>query len=186
VEGGGEEPSANVFPTPSGKFEFAATALDRAGVKIGNDKDYLPHFSPVEPEGDPASYPLILVPTELTRLPSGDIGNPPFCTKTLEESELKKGDVLVEINPKTAEDCGLGEGACAELATPKGKNRVLVHLSEGIMPGLIGIPKGLGHQAYDDYLAGKGVDVNSLMGVTEDPVSGLCATWGVRAKLTRV
>jgi anaerobic selenocysteine-containing dehydrogenase len=186
VEEEGDEPSANVFPTPSGKFEFAATALDGAGVKIGNDKDYLPHYRPVEPEGDAASYPLILVPTELMRLAEGRIGNPPFCTKALEESELKKNNLLVEVNPRTAGDLGLCEGACAELTTPKGKGRVLVHLSEGIMPGLIGIPKGLGHKAYDDYLAGKGVDVNSLMGVSEDPVSGLCATWGVRAKLTRV
>jgi anaerobic selenocysteine-containing dehydrogenase len=186
VEEGGDEPSANVFSTPSGKFEFAATAFDRAGVKINDDKDYLPHYGPVEPEGDAASYPLILVPTELMRLADGSIGNPPFCTKTLEESELKKDDVLVEINPQTADDYGLFERACAELATPKGKGRVLVHLSEGIMPGIIGIPKGLGHKAYDDYLAGKGVDANSLMGVSEDPVSGLCATWGVRAKLTRV
>ena len=72
------------------------------------------------------------------------------------------------------------------IETPKGKAKVLVHLSEGIMPGVIGIPKGLGHTAYDDYLAGKGVNANSLMGVVEDPVSGLSATWGIRAKLTSV
>ena len=63
---------------------------------------------------------------------------------------------------------------------------MLVHLFEGIMPGVIGIPKGLGHTGYDDYLAGKGVNANSLLGVVEDPISGLCATWGIRAKLTRV
>ncbi|MBW1896276.1 MAG: hypothetical protein JRI47_04395 [Deltaproteobacteria bacterium] len=125
-------------------------------------------------------------PIELMRLADGSIGNPPFCTKTLEESELKKNNLFVEVNPQTASDYGLSEGACAELATPKGKAMVLVHLCEGMMPGLIGIPKGLGHKAYDDYLAGKGVDANSLMGVVEDPVSGLCATWGIRAKLTRV
>ena len=71
------------------------------------------------------------------------------------------------------------------LTTPKGTGKVLIHLSDGIMPGLIGIPKGLGHRAYDDYLAGKGVSANSLISVVEDPVSGLCATWGIRAKLTR-
>jgi outer membrane protein OmpA-like peptidoglycan-associated protein len=41
-------------------------------------------------------------------------------------------------------------------------------------------------QSVADYLAGKGVSANGLMGVVEDPVSGLCATWGIRAKLTRV
>jgi hypothetical protein len=54
------------------------------------------------------------------------------------------------------------------------------------MPGLVGLPKGLGHAGYDEYLAGKGVNANSLLGIVEDPISGLCATWGVRAKLTSV
>jgi anaerobic selenocysteine-containing dehydrogenase len=188
VEETNYEPPAweNAFATPSGKFEFFATAFDRAGVKLDEDRDYLPHYEPVEPEGHAQFYPLILIPTELMRLADGAIGNPPFCTKTLEENELKRNDLFVEVNPKTAADHGLREGKHAILATPKGKAKVLVHLSEGIMPGVIGIPKGLGHGAYDDYLAGKGVNANSLMGVVQDPISGLTATWGTRAKLISV
>jgi anaerobic selenocysteine-containing dehydrogenase len=176
----------NAFGTPSGKFEFYITAFDQAGMKMTKDLDYLPHYEPVPPEGNPATYPLILIPTELVRLANGAIGNPPNCTKALEETELKRNNLFVEVNPKTAANYGLSEGHHAMLETPKGKAKVLVHLFEGIMPGVIGIPKGLGHTAYDDYLAGKGVNANSLMGVVEDPITGLCATWGVRAKLTRV
>jgi anaerobic selenocysteine-containing dehydrogenase len=174
------------FGTPSGKFEFYVTAFDQAGIKVDQDLDYLPHYKPVQPEGDAATYPLILIPVELMRLADGAVGNPPFCTKTLEETELKRDDLFVEVNPKTAADHGLSESRHAMLQTPKGKAKVLVHLSEGIMPGVIAIPKGLGHAAYDDYLAGKGVNANSLMGVVEDPISGLSATWGIRAKLTSV
>ena len=174
------------FGTPSGKFEFYVTAFDQAGIKMSKDLDYLPHYEPVQPEGDAATYPLILIPVELMRLADGAVGNPPFLTKTLEETELKRDDLFVEVNPKTAANHGLSEGRYATLQTPKGKAKVLVHLSEGIMPGVIAIPKGLGHAAYDDYLAGKGVNTNSLMGVVEDPISGLSATWGIRAKLTSV
>ena len=49
------------------------------------------------------------------------------------------------------------------------------------MPGLAGMPRGLGHTAYDEYLAGKGENVNELIGHVEDPVSGLDAAWGIRA-----
>ena len=174
------------FATPSGKFEFCATAFDKAGMRISKDMDYLPHYQPIQPEGDEATYPLILMPVELIRLADGFIGNPPFCTKTLEATELKGNELFVEVNPKTAADYRLSEGQHAIIETPKGEGKVLVHLSEGIMPGVIGMPKGLGHVGYDDYLAGKGVNVNSLMGVVEDPISGLCATWGIRAKLTSV
>jgi anaerobic selenocysteine-containing dehydrogenase len=175
----------SAFGTPSGKFEFYVTTFDQAGLKVGSDVGYLPHYKPVEIEGNAVRFPLILIPTELMRLADGAVGNPPFCTKTLEENELKGKDLFVEINPKTAAEYGLSEGRHAVLATPKGEAKVLVNLSEGIMPGVIGIPKGLGHSAYDDYLAGKGANANSLMGVVEDPISGLCATWGIRAKLTR-
>jgi anaerobic selenocysteine-containing dehydrogenase len=188
IEDAGYKPSTwgQAFGTPSGKFEFYVTAFDQAGMKVGKDLDYLPHYEPVQPEGNPATYPLILIPTELMRLANGAIGNPPFCTKTLEETELKRNDLFVEVNPKTAAEYGLSEGHRAMLETPKGKAKVLVHLFEGIMPGVIGIPKGLGHTAYDDYLSGKGVSANSLMGVVEDPITGLSATWGIRAKLTSV
>jgi anaerobic selenocysteine-containing dehydrogenase len=187
VEDGYEPPAwNNAFGTPSGKFEFYVTSLDQAGMKTRTGLDYLPHYRPVEPEGDPGAYPLLLIPAELMRLANGAIGNPPFCTKTLEENELKRNDVFVEVNPKTAADRGLSECRYAILETPKGRAKVLVHLQEGIMPGVVAIPKGLGHTAYDNYLAGKGVNANSLIGVVEDPVSGLSATWGIRAKLTSV
>jgi anaerobic selenocysteine-containing dehydrogenase len=161
----------NAFRTSSGKFEFSMTAFD---------------YEPVEAEGDTSSYPLTLIPSELMRLADGAVGNPPFCTKALEDTELKGNDLFVEVNPKTAFDYGLAEGGYAMLQTPKGKATVLVHVYEGIVPGVIAIPKGLGHAGYDEYLAGKGVNANSLMGVVEDPISGLCATWGIRAKLTSV
>jgi hypothetical protein len=54
------------------------------------------------------------------------------------------------------------------------------------MPGIIALPRGLGHTAYDDYLAGKGVNFNTLIGMVEDPDSGMDAAWGIRAKLNKV
>ena len=45
--------------------------------------------------------------------------------------------------------------------------------------------RGLGHTAYDRFLAGKGVNINSLIGSVEDPASGLDAAWGIRAQLAK-
>ncbi len=53
------------------------------------------------------------------------------------------------------------------------------------MPGVIAIPRGLGHTAYDKFLAGKGVNYNSLTEPLEDAATGLDAAWGVRAKLSK-
>ncbi|MDD3992835.1 MAG: molybdopterin-dependent oxidoreductase, partial [Desulfobacteraceae bacterium] len=155
------------FPTVSGKFEFAGT------------------YRPVSIEGDKGAYPLVLVPYDAMRIASGPSANTPFMTKTVGDDVLLGNDGFVEVNPKTADAAGLGEGQAAVLSTPRGQARVRIHLSEGIMPGLVAMPRGLGHTAYDDYLAGKGVNVNTLIGPVEDPASGLDAAWGIQAKLAK-
>lgn len=172
----------SAFKTDSGKFEFFARAIQTGPEK---DIDALPHFSPVKIEGDNSAYPLLLVPYDSMRLANGFIGDPPFVVKTIEDTVLKGKDLFVEVNPKTAKAQGLSEGRYAILSTPKGEAKVKVHFFEGVMPGLVAMPRGLGHTAYDSYLAGKGINFNELIGPVEDPVSGLDAAWGIRAKLTK-
>ena len=91
----------------------------------------------------------------------------------------------MEINPQTAKKKGLAEGRSALIQTPNGEAKVKVHLYEGIAPGLVGMPKGLGHTGFSKFLAGKGVNFNSLVGPVEDPASGLDTAWGIKAKLRR-
>jgi anaerobic selenocysteine-containing dehydrogenase len=119
------------------------------------------------------------------RLTGGWVGSPPFLVKAVEDTILTKDLVLVEVNPATARELGIADGAAALLSTPTGSAIVKVNLWEGIMPGLIGMVRGLGHTAWDRFLAGKGVNVNRLMKPVEDPGTGFEAAWGVRAKLTK-
>jgi anaerobic selenocysteine-containing dehydrogenase len=165
---------ADAFETDSAKFEFN-----------NNEIRTLAGYNPVKAEGDEASYPLLLVPYDTMRLASGYVGSPPFLVKALEDTILTGSQVLVEVNPATAKQLGLSEGKTANLTTPKGAARVKVHLSNGIMPGVVAIPRGLGHTAYDKFLAGKGVNYNQLSSPVEDPASGHDAAWGIRAKLSR-
>lgn len=160
--------------SPSGKFAF---------LNNNAPTDY--QYRPVKLEGEPASFPLKLIPYDSMRLANGFIGDPPFVIKTVEDTVLKKKDSFVEINPKTARAYSLSEGNYATLTTPKGSARVRIHLFDGIMPGIVAMPSGLGHTAYDKFLSGKGVNVNELIGSVEDPVSGLNAVWGIRAKLNK-
>ncbi|MGD9024778.1 MAG: molybdopterin dinucleotide binding domain-containing protein, partial [Desulfobacterales bacterium] len=111
-------------------------------------------------------------------------GSPPFMIKALEDTVLKGNDVLVEINPATAQQLGLSENRLANLVTPRGSARVKIRLTQGIMPGVIALPRGLGHTRDDRFLAGKGVNYNQLSGPFDDPASGYNAAWGIRAKLS--
>ncbi|MFZ1984035.1 MAG: menaquinone reductase molybdopterin-binding-like subunit QrcB [Desulfatitalea sp.] len=162
------------FNTASGKFVLMNGTL---GAIFMAD-------SPVT-AGDKTDYPLQLIPYDSIRLAGGQVGTPPFMLKTVEETVLKGQDGFAAINPETAASLGLGPGHKALLCTPVGNAAVRVHLDEGVMPGLVCMPRGLGHTAFDGFLAGKGVNVNQLIGPVEDPASGLDAAWGIRAKLTK-
>ena len=139
----------------------------------------------VQAEGDVNSFPLLLVPYDSIRISSGTAGEPPFMIKTVADTVIKGKDGFVEVNPQTASAAGLDEGALATLTTPRGEVQVRIHLFEGIRPGVVAMARGLGHTAYDGYMAGKGVNVNELIGPVEDPSSGHDAAWGIRAKLAK-
>lgn len=162
------------FPTPSGKFDFAASGEDLRAL-----------FSFSRPEGEEGRYNLKLIPYDSVRIATGAAGSPPFMVKTVSDTVLKEKALLVEVNPETARAAGFAEGDQAVLETPLGKAVVGVHLSDGLMPGLVAMPRGLGHTAYSRYLADKGVNANELIGPVEDPASGLDAAWGILASLVK-
>ena len=162
------------FQTASGKFEFMNTAMG-----------LMPSYVPLNLEGNASSFPLVLMPFDSMRLASGFISDPPFVIKTVEDTILKGKDVCLEINPATAKSLGLADGKSAKLSTPKGEARVRIYHYNGIMPGVVAMPRGLGHTADDKYMSGKGVNFNELIGPVDDRASGLDTAWGVRAKLAK-
>lgn len=135
--------------------------------------------------GDPNTYPLILMPKVSMRLSGGHVGGTPFTVKTVPDTELKGQQLVVEINPRTGQDQGLADGKQAILETPVNRVTVRVSFFNGMMPGLIAMPRGLGHTAYSAYLKDKGASYNALVGPVRDPLSGQDASWGIRARLTR-
>jgi len=162
------------FQTASGKYVLMNDAV--SAVYTAKE---------VAIEGDEATYPLILVPYDSIRLAAGEIGEPPFMMKTLPDDVLKGNDCFVEINPQTASQAGLKGGQAAVLSTPRGQARVRVSANEGIMPGIVAMPRGLGHTAWGPFLAGKGANINGLIGPQTDPASGLNAAWGIRARMAK-
>ncbi len=77
------------------------------------------------------------------------------------------------------------DGDIAVLKTAMGTAKVKIGLNEGMMPGVIGMPRGLGHTFNNPYVAGKGVNVNDLIGPVIEPGSGLDAAFGVKASLSK-
>ncbi|MFO8083296.1 MAG: menaquinone reductase molybdopterin-binding-like subunit QrcB [Desulfobacterales bacterium] len=173
-------PNPWAYESQTGKFEFVATEVN----KSADEKTGVPHYEDMGIEAEAGNF--ILIPYDTMPLSTGYAASTPFMLKIVSDKTLYHKDTVVQINPKTALELGLKEGSYAELATSVGSVRVKVTLYDGIMPNVIAMPSGLGHTAYDDYMGnGKGVNINQVLGTVEDPVTGLNAAWGIRAKLTK-
>ncbi len=192
-----------LFKTPTAKFEFFSTQIELAvyeyglkasekaalrdmGIKGEGDEVFMPHFEAVESDLDRSAYPLLMMPYEMINLASTWVPNPPFLNKTLFEDQLRKDESFAEINPKTAVEYNLKQGDRVMIKSPAGKIRARVNLFEGAMPGIVYLPLGFGHTAYDEFLDGKGVSPNDIIHADKDPLSGNPVWWNTPVKLVKV
>lgn len=81
------------------------------------------------------------------------------------------------INPQDARSRNLGEGSLAEVTSRVGKVRIAVEVTDDMMPGVVSIPHGWGHDLPGVRLtvagAHAGVSINDLTDEMEmDPISG--------------
>lgn len=130
-------------------------------------------------------YPLTLIPYDQINVVTGRIATPPFLVKTVSDKILKGNDIFVQINPKTARKYGVTEKNRVTVSTATGEVSVRIHISEEIMPDVIALPRGFGHTGYDKYIAGKGINYNSLIAPKVDFISLLDTAWETPAKLVK-
>ncbi|MCE5335798.1 MAG: molybdopterin-dependent oxidoreductase [Desulfobacteraceae bacterium] len=172
------------FKTASGKLELACQAIPVAAA--ADDHMFLPHLFTIKLAGGEQDFPLLLVAHSTGYLTSGYLANPPFMNKLIPDWTLKGNEEFVDVNPQTAQSLGLSQGQSASLRTTQGEATVRVNVTSAARPGVVFLPKGLGHKAYDEYIQNKGTNANSLMEVLLDPVSGMGTVWATRAQLRRV
>ncbi|MEM5790261.1 MAG: molybdopterin dinucleotide binding domain-containing protein, partial [Syntrophobacteraceae bacterium] len=116
---------------------------------------------------------------------SGFLPNPPFMNKLVPDTMLKGKELFIDINSQTAKALNLAQGDKVTLRTTQAEASVLVNITPTARPGVIYMPRGFGHKAYDEYIQNKGVNANSLVEVHLDPLSGNGIVWATRAQLRR-
>lgn len=173
------------FATPSERYELASQGLMVSISPTAADDLFMPRFHPLKPSGEESEFPLLLIPYASLMLSEGYVPNTPFMNKLLPDDVLRKQDVFVEIHPETARTLGLADKAAAVLKTPRGETPVRVRLTTAVKPGVVAVPQGFGHTAYDEYVQQKGFNANSLVEVQLDPITGLGTLWATRAQLRR-
>lgn len=172
-----------LFLTESGKLEFFNKEI---GSILEESSDEMMIEDPDSDDKHDNIYPLEMVPYEIINLSSGWLPNPPYLNKTLFDDQLIKNDSFVEINPETAEKYHLGEGDRIAISSKKGKVEARVHIFEGAMPGIVYMPMGFGHTAFDDFARGKGCNPNRIMTGSRDTLTGQPAWWSTPVRINKV
>jgi len=157
-----------VLRTPSGKIELAPPALladlPRAWAGL-----------------DAVAPPLVVIGRRDVRSNNSWMHNLPVLAKG-----PFRGAALV--HPGDAARCGVADGALAQLNGPGGSVQVTVELSNSMMPGVISLPHGWGHDLPGAQLGvaaqRPGANLNALLDIeAREPLSGNAVLSGVPVTL---
>jgi len=171
-----------ILKTPSGKFELYSQFLKNT-FSLEDDEKCMPHYEP--PDERSAGFDLLIMAEDMMLVGNDGKPTPPFLIKQLDETVLKKNDLYAQINPITAMYHNLAEGENVCLESPAGKIQVRLHLYEGVREGVILVPLGFGHSAFDKFLRGKGVNLKRLITAKRDAITGLPLWRTTPGKLTK-
>jgi anaerobic selenocysteine-containing dehydrogenase len=192
---------SGVFKTASSRFEFFSSQLELAvkgyseagngqnslkalGITAEGDAAFMPHYEGGHHHDE--HFPLMMATYEMINLASSWAPSPPFVYKTILEDQLLGSDSFAMINPGTASELGLKQGDHIIIQSEASAVKVRATLSHGAMPGIVYMPMGFGHTAYDEFIRGKGVNPNLLIRPGKDPLSGHPVWWTTPVKITKV
>ncbi len=116
------------FKTPTGKVEPLLSVAEKAGLNP------LPAWDGTPEPADP-DYPLILTSHKSRNF---------FCSDHRFLASLLKREPLptVELHPRTAVSCGIGDGDSVWVETSSGRIKVQARLTEDIRPGVLSVVHG--------------------------------------------
>lgn len=191
---------AEAFDTPSRKFEFYSQAIaarlsslfpDPARLEeylqaqkiAGRGDDLcLPRWEPPRYAGSPADYPFLLAPYRGINYAEGGVRHLPWL-RELPANGLLAWEETIELSPDDARRLALRQGDAAWLETPAGRRLMRVRVHPGTPPGLIGLQ--LGHGPWPPSPDAAGAGGHGLLAAVTDPLSGLLAHFGTRARIRK-
>lgn len=92
----------------------------------------------------------------------------------------------VEINPKTAQRLGIGQGDLVEVESQRGKLSAPAMLSPGIAPEALAMPIGQGHSNFSRYASNRGANPLSILAAATDSETGSLAWAATRVRISRL
>jgi anaerobic selenocysteine-containing dehydrogenase len=138
-----------------------------------------------EPEfaGSSEDYPFILHPYLSTGLYDGRGANLPWMQELPDPMTSVVYGSWVEMNPTTAAEMGLKDGDLVQVTSEFGSIDAPVLIFPAIMPDVVAMPIGQGHEALGRYAKDRGANPIRLLAPTTQSSSGNLASSATRVSL---
>jgi anaerobic selenocysteine-containing dehydrogenase len=163
-----------VLRSPRRRFAFYSVVIaDRIRpVTEQGDVRCLPHHEPALGAELDEAFPLRLYVYPLAVLAGLADVNIPWLMDACGVLMQERWESWLEINPATAHRLRIADGDMVQVTSPRGKIRVKAKLFEGIMPEVVAMPWGLGHEGGGRWSDGVGQSPSKLVETQTDPATG--------------
>ncbi len=194
-----------VFSTPSGRFEFYSLTAQRfldglpeiqkdlllQGVPRALNMDQedsicLPHGDPGGIQGNQPLFDLEVNPYLIPVLSGLSHTNEPWLQDITGFHVYQSWHTWVEVNPETARQAGVRKGDWVRIESPKGRIKARVRPYEGVGPGVINLPVGLGHKTGGRWTGGIGENILQLVHAEKEPFTGRYRFHRTRARMVKI
>jgi len=112
--------------------------------------------------GDPLVRPYRLSTFRVPELRDGQLANYQTMMEASGHWSEAIWETWVELNPRTAAQAGVRNGDRVRLVSDRAAIEAVARLTEGIAPGVVAVPLGMGHEV-GTTAAGIGANPNSLL-----------------------
>jgi anaerobic selenocysteine-containing dehydrogenase len=136
-------------------------------------------------DGAAAVYPFYFLPYASQAFRDGSLAHLPWLQEMPDVLTTAMWSSWIELNPKTAERLGVGQGDLVEIASQHGKLSAPVMLSPGIAPDVMAMPIGQGHENFGRYANDRGANPFSILASLTEQQTGSLAWAATRVKLTK-
>jgi anaerobic selenocysteine-containing dehydrogenase len=174
----------DVLRTPSGKIELAPERIladvPRLAAELAGGAAPAGAPGGANGDGDGANGRLVLIGRRQLRSNNSWMHNLPALVKGKESCTL-------QVSPADAERLGLADGAGARVSSATGELTAPVEVTDALMPGVVSLPHGWGHDAPGARLGvaseHAGVNSNLLAPSEVDPLSGNAVLNGIEVEV---
>lgn len=182
------------LPAPEG-FDSAWTAAQAGGVWVdpsGSPAEAEPPSAlPVarsysDPEFDGDERRFHLLPYVSQAFLDGSLAHLPWLQELPDAVTTAMWSSWVEINPRTAEELGIGDGDLVEVRSGHGVIQAPALIFPGIAPDVVAMPLGQGHETFTRYASGRGANPIRVLAPVGEAETGELAWASTRVDVTRI